>query len=366
MTGIEPAFSAWEADVLPLNYIRIAAQDTQRPSARCTEPLGRRPRSLLALPQNREPIKAPSPCLTPCAHDHPHPRARLLPTPGAGRPLDARRQSDNTCCRWRCPDAPAVPARHNRESAMPEEPTAKAARTATTELPEPELFARGSLKLAARLFGPGNLRADQAQVDRLRSFAQEADPLADRLAAVLQRDPRARDLFEHALKHGVDSLDSAPEELFEFFHEVERTPYWVDHDRIDRGARSIVRTGVIGLIPLGDMSLMGGYLASRAVKTLVGTGDLEYEAARRLAETAAWWIDVTTPGALKHGGDGYAAALRVRLLHAHVRAAMNRRHDWNYDEWDHPVNQVQTAGTLLLFSQVFLLGTRMLGVRYTQ
>jgi hypothetical protein len=24
MTGIEPAFSAWEADVLPLNYIREA------------------------------------------------------------------------------------------------------------------------------------------------------------------------------------------------------------------------------------------------------------------------------------------------------------------------------------------------------
>jgi hypothetical protein len=23
MTGIEPAYSAWEADVLPLNYIRI-------------------------------------------------------------------------------------------------------------------------------------------------------------------------------------------------------------------------------------------------------------------------------------------------------------------------------------------------------
>jgi hypothetical protein len=25
MTGIEPALSAWEADVLPLNYIRAAA-----------------------------------------------------------------------------------------------------------------------------------------------------------------------------------------------------------------------------------------------------------------------------------------------------------------------------------------------------
>jgi hypothetical protein len=27
VTGIEPALSAWEADVLPLNYTRIAAQE---------------------------------------------------------------------------------------------------------------------------------------------------------------------------------------------------------------------------------------------------------------------------------------------------------------------------------------------------
>jgi hypothetical protein len=27
MTGIEPAYSAWEADVLPLNYIGTAAQE---------------------------------------------------------------------------------------------------------------------------------------------------------------------------------------------------------------------------------------------------------------------------------------------------------------------------------------------------
>ena len=32
MTGIEPALSAWEADVLPLNYIRVASKD--HPGAR--------------------------------------------------------------------------------------------------------------------------------------------------------------------------------------------------------------------------------------------------------------------------------------------------------------------------------------------
>jgi xanthine dehydrogenase iron-sulfur cluster and FAD-binding subunit A len=28
-TGIEPAFSAWEADVLPLNYIRVASSSNR-------------------------------------------------------------------------------------------------------------------------------------------------------------------------------------------------------------------------------------------------------------------------------------------------------------------------------------------------
>ena len=30
VTGIEPALSAWEADVLPLNYTRVAAQAARR------------------------------------------------------------------------------------------------------------------------------------------------------------------------------------------------------------------------------------------------------------------------------------------------------------------------------------------------
>lgn len=235
-------------------------------------------------------------------------------------------------------------------------------------LPDPELFVKGPLRLATRVLRTGDLRADRAQLRRLRTFAQAEDPLADAVVRMIERRPRGRGRaqFERALTQGIESLNDPPDELWEFFHEVESRPYWVDFDRLERGARVITRTGLIGMVPLGDMSLMGGYLASRAVKTLVGTGDLEQDAARRLAETATWWIDVTTPGALRHGQDGYASVLRVRLVHAHVRAAMNRRDDWDYDAWDRPVNQVQTAGTLLLFSLVFLLGTQMLGVRYTR
>jgi hypothetical protein len=235
-------------------------------------------------------------------------------------------------------------------------------------LPDPELFQQGGFKLAARLFGPGDIRGTEAQVRRFRGFAQAEDPLADAVVAMIHRLPggRGRVLFEQALSDGIAAIERPPRELAEFFGAVESAPYWLDHERIERGARAITRTGLLGLFPLGDMSLMGGYLASRATKSLVGTGEIEHMASRRLVETAAWWIDVTTPGKLRRGESGYASALRVRLVHAHVRAAMNQRRDWDYAAWDRPVNQIQTTGTLLLFSHVFVLGTQLLGVRYTE
>jgi len=235
-------------------------------------------------------------------------------------------------------------------------------------LPDPELFRRGGVRLATRLFVKHDLRATERQVRRFREFAQAEDPRADAVVALFRRLPKdhGRRLFEAALRDGVHSLDDPPQELVEFFEHTEATPYWVDPARLDCGARAIVRTGVLGLFPLGDMSLMGGYLASRATKTLVATGEIERMASQRLVETAAWWLDVTTPGALTVGNTGYASALRVRLVHAHVRAAMNRRPDWDYDEWDKPINQVQTAGTLLLFSLVFVYGTQLLGIRFSE
>ncbi|WP_020669261.1 oxygenase MpaB family protein [Amycolatopsis nigrescens] len=235
-------------------------------------------------------------------------------------------------------------------------------------LPDPELFRTAGFRLASRLFVRGDIRADERQLRRLREFAQAEDPLADAVVAMIQRreSGEGRALFERALAEGIEAVEDAPEELVAFFGSVGATPYWVDMARVDRGARAITRVGVLGLFPLSDMSLMGGYLASRATKSLVGTGEIEYMATKRLLETATWWIHVTTPGRLRRGERGYASALRVRLVHAHVRAAMNRRADWDYAAWDRPINQVQTAGTLLLFSLVFVFGTQLLGIRYTE
>jgi hypothetical protein len=212
-------------------------------------------------------------------------------------------------------------------------------------LPDPELFRQGGFRLASRLFAEGDVHVTAPQVEWLRGFAQDEDPLADAVVAWMHTRPagEGRGLFERALAEGIGVLERPPAELAAFFRDVEATPYWVDTARLERGARAITRTGLLGLFPLADMSLMGGCLV----------------------ETATWWIDVTTPGTLEHGKKGYASALRVRLVHAHVRKAMNGRDDWDYAAWDRPVNQVQTTGTLLLFSLVFVFGTQLLGVRYS-
>ncbi len=231
----------------------------------------------------------------------------------------------------------------------------------------PPLFREFPFNLALKLLAKDDLRPTPAQRARFRSFASAGDPLADAVVDLFKGPGAAavKAMVDQGLAQGVDSLDDPPAPLERFLRAVESTPYWVDHSLIDEGARAIGRTGFLGVLPLGDVALMGGYLASRATKTLLGTGNLDALAPRRLAETGAWWGSITTPGALRLGGEGYSQAVRVRLVHAHVRAAMMRRDDWDYESWDHPVNQVQTAGTLLLFSHIYLLAIRFLGVRYT-
>ncbi|WP_378735705.1 oxygenase MpaB family protein [Nocardia brasiliensis] len=235
------------------------------------------------------------------------------------------------------------------------------------KLPTPQLFTEFPFKYAVPVLAPGDLSCTAAQRDSFRRFTRVGDPLADEMVAMFKRLPvgEGRRMFEIAVERGIDAVPDAPPELTAFFEQVEADPYWLDRAKIDRGARVVGRTSVWGGIAMGMFALMGGYLAARADKTLVGTGDLDAMAPRRLAETTQWWLDVTTPGGLDRNAVGYKSVLRVRLMHALVRAGMNRRPDWDYEAWDHPVNQVLTVGTLGLFSMANLVGAQALGLQFS-
>jgi hypothetical protein len=238
---------------------------------------------------------------------------------------------------------------------------------ASERLPHPEWMTRPPFSVALRLFARTDIRATAAGMAEFRRFGAAGDPLADAVAAMMRELPagQGRRMFERALTEGISAVPGAPAALAGFFAAVDTEPPWLDRDLLERGSRVVGRTGLLGMVfVMPMMGLYGGYLASRANKTLLRTGDLDSMAARRLAETANWWVDVTTPGGLDRFAPGFTGVLRVRIMHAQVRAAMAARADWDHANWDAPVNQIQLAGTLLLFSLVMLLGARLLGLRF--
>lgn len=245
---------------------------------------------------------------------------------------------------------------------------AKADLVATSPLlPHPPMFKHYPVKLALHM-ATTDMRASQSQLDSFREFAHQGDALADALVLEMRNLPgrKGRRQFEQALNHGLHSIPDAPPALREFFNAVEAPPYWLDTDKLKLGAETIQRTGLAGAYgALVDVSLMGGYLARRALKVLVRTGEIGGKAPRRIAETALWWMSVTDTDGLDRFADGFKNTLRVRITHAQIRAAMNNHPEWNYADWDSPVNQPQMAGTQLLFSLIGLLGMRVMGFRFS-
>lgn len=241
--------------------------------------------------------------------------------------------------------------------------------SAGERLPDPQFLSEFPFNVFLRWLAPNDVAATAAQRDSFRRFTQFGDPLADDVVEMIRRLPtgEGRRMFDTAVDEGIDAVADPPAELVAFFAQVDDRPYWLDRAKLDRAARVTMRTGLWGIgLALPGLALTGGYLASKADKPLTATADLQRMAPRRLHETATWFIDVTSPGGLHRFAPGFTGTLRVRLMHAMVRAAMARRDDWDFDAWDHPINQAQQAGTLMLFSLANLAGCQALGMRFSQ
>jgi hypothetical protein len=206
------------------------------------------------------------------------------------------------------------------------------------------------------------------QVELLRGALMRGDPLADAwVERVHTMEPvESSRALEAALAHGIDRVPDAPPELVALFRQAETVPLWLDPDSLRLGAEVSRRAGILGHFVLSDFGLMGGYRSAAVAKTLIGTGKLRDGAAERLIHTGRFVTAVTEPGDMLRGRPGYAATLRVRLVHAHVRRALLARPSWDSQVWGVPINQGDTLGTNLLFSIGFLEGCRKWGLSFTE
>ena len=205
------------------------------------------------------------------------------------------------------------------------------------------------------------------QMEAIKHAMQAGDPLADGVVALYRSLPggQGRRLLEQALEQGVESLDNPPQPLRDLFAQLDDEPIWLDRDKLNLACDVSRRVGPAGELVLRNLSLMGGYLGAAAAKPLVFTGQLDRKTSRRLVETGKFWMDVTTRGGLERYSDGFQSAVRVRLMHAQVRAMLLDSGKWQAS-WGHPLNQWDSMATILEFSSIFLTGLRSLGFIFSK
>ncbi|MCA9690813.1 MAG: DUF2236 domain-containing protein [Myxococcales bacterium] len=223
-----------------------------------------------------------------------------------------------------------------------------------------------SSPIPARVHDLERARAQHGDlIDRFIPFLWRTDPLAD--AAVDELDGlrgaspgRAGQWIDAAIRGEVAGI---PESVRALVDACARAPLWVDRGRVERAGKLFYRAGLLGAVVLALRSLVGGYAAPVGNKPLALSGRLLQAAPRRLSETSKFVAAVCAPGGMAIGGDGYRITLKVRLMHARVRALVRRSDRWDLAAWAEPINQHDMVATILLFSKVFLDGLRLLGLR---
>ncbi len=205
-------------------------------------------------------------------------------------------------------------------------------------------------------------------IERIRAGLMESDPIADEVVDWATKQPpgAARALFERVLAEGVAAVPEAPAALRSWMEKAHEVPAWVDRQKLRTACRTSRRVGTAGAVVLGNMSLMGGYRSSAAVKPLAMTGALDRMVVRRIAETSRFLQDVYASEDMSPGTEGFRAAARVRFMHALVRRSLLRRPGWRTEDWGMPINQSDMAATHLEFSSIYLVGLRLLGYRFTR
>ncbi|KAI8174199.1 hypothetical protein K4K49_002959 [Colletotrichum sp. SAR 10_70] len=148
------------------------------------------------------------------------------------------------------------------------------------------------------------------------------------------------------------------ERLKSLWDEINSVPDWVDWEQIQRGQDVFYRYAPAAVAGFAFQGLLATTGASyRPAETLVRTGGHSAKVAKnRLFETFQLILQVTkSVNDVKPGGDGFASAVRVRLLHASVRNRILKLNEqrpgyFDVDKFGVPINELDSMQSVCAFS----------------
>ncbi|KAJ1567896.1 hypothetical protein HK405_004375, partial [Cladochytrium tenue] len=167
--------------------------------------------------------------------------------------------------------------------------------------------------------------------------------------------------------------------------DLKQPPAWVDQAQILRGQQLYWKHVAMVFLVLLHASLAGSFGTPRIDAVLSYTGyltSLSKRTAKRILETTDWVLNTLIPGELtKVGGAGFTHVVKVRLMHAGVRARISKSLEADPASYsdrtkavkDHEasnpgvahINQADMLSTILSFQTVVLVGLLKMGVKLT-
>lgn len=204
-------------------------------------------------------------------------------------------------------------------------------------------------------------------------YRQRCDESADRLVKRLFEtygDKDARKLYLQLI-HTFSEIDytALPKEIRDFHQTSQENIHITYPDKIKLAAEYFQQNGHAMFLMLIAKCLPQLYSSYRGTKVLYETGylvgkDNDALVARRLMETAQFFIDIMSRDSFHPGKYGFFAATKVRIIHAYVRKFMWDK-GWNEKyaaDYDQPVCQEDMMGTLLAFSVCNIEGIQKMGL----
>jgi hypothetical protein len=191
------------------------------------------------------------------------------------------------------------------------------------------------------------------------------DPPADELIAALGPNIWAVNaLLRHTHRNDSPLPDSLPPAVTRFCRDEFVLPAWFDAERVNRAQTWASRHLFQLTTALFCASLPTAYAAARGARVLAATGRMRAAALdQRVNETAQFVLDVVAQGSFSGQGSALRSILKVRLMHAAVRAQLRGRAEFHEET---PINQEDLLGTLGTFSVLVLRSLQLLGVRATE
>lgn len=212
-------------------------------------------------------------------------------------------------------------------------------------------------------------RAREVNRDLADAYAESTlvgDPLADEAVAALAEvaPGDSQRIVEAHMNRDTDGMRGSPGEVTDFFRAMDRRPPFEFNPALAvKGSRAFYRYSDLFFVGLVLESLITG-LTEELSKSFYITGRTAGNL-RRVRQNTRHIVEVTLPGGLERGGDGWKLTVRIRLVHAQMRRLLLASDEWDVATEGLPLHMGHMSLAATGFSAANLQSVRKLGVQLT-